>query len=492
MLDMAVINGEAVTPGGRRAPRRRGRQRPDRLAGAARLIAGGSETIDAAGLTGAPRRDRLPFSLPCPQLPEREDFASGTRAAAAGGVTTLLEMPIAIPPTTDGAALADRRAHAERDAYIDVGFYASSATLDPAQDRLRRCGRRHRPEGIPAGGAARTGGVSSTASASTATTISCARLTLVAETGLPAVFHAEDYPTYSLLEQRLRHAGRKDPAGSCRVAPRLRRGAGDHQPAPPRRCRRGTSPHSARLFGVRGDVIRDGKRRGVRRDRRNVSRNTLPSPRTAGRTWPYAKCNPPLKSKKDVPGLWEGVRDGTIDTVATDHSPFTPADKEPGWDDIWQATPGFPGVDILTPFMIGAALEGKIPLERAIALITANPADIFGLAPRKGRLLPGADADLTLYDPSGSSVVDTATWQTRASVCGRVWQGYPLDWSGRDHGRARHDRLRSWRNCRFARVRAVRAASCREDFTRIRRRCADRVDAYKCVDCGPEDHNVHG
>ena len=85
-----------------------------------------------------------------------------------------------------------------------------------------------------------------------------------------------------------------------------------------------------------------------------------------------------------------------------------------------------PGVDILTPFMIGAALEGRIPLERAIALITANPADIFGLAPRKGRLLPGADADLTLYNPAGSSVVDTATWQTRASVCGRVWQGYPL------------------------------------------------------------------
>jgi allantoinase len=120
------------------------------------------------------------------------------------------------------------------------------------------------------------------------------------------------------------------------------------------------------------------------------------------------------------------VRDGTIDTVATDHSPFAPADKEPGWDDIWQATPGFPGVDILTPFMIGAALDRRLPLERAIALITANPADIFGLAPCKGRLLPGADADLTLYDPSGSSVVDTATWQTRASACGRVWQGYPL------------------------------------------------------------------
>ena len=141
---------------------------------------------------------------------------------------------------------------------------------------------------------------------------------------------------------------------------------------------------------------------------------------------PYAKCNPPLKTEQDVAGLWAGLLDGTIDTVATDHSPFTPADKDPGWDDIWRATPGFPGVDILTPFMIGAALDGKLPLERAVALITSNPADIFGLAPRKGRLLPGADADLVLYDPTVRGTVDTATWQTRSPVAGRVWQGYPL------------------------------------------------------------------
>ena len=120
------------------------------------------------------------------------------------------------------------------------------------------------------------------------------------------------------------------------------------------------------------------------------------------------------------------MRDGTIDTVATDHSPFAPRRQGAGLGRHLAGHPGFPGVDILTPFMIGAALDGKLPLERAVALITANPADIFGLAPRKGRLLPGADADLTLYDPSGSSVVDPATWQTRAGACGRVWQGYPL------------------------------------------------------------------
>jgi dihydroorotase-like cyclic amidohydrolase len=186
-------------------------------------------------------------------------------------------------------------------------------------------------------------------------------------------------------------------------------------------------PHVSSALAV--TVIRDGKRRGA-----HVTAETCPqylahTEAALHEHGPYAKCNPPLKTAKDVAALWDGLRDGAIDTVATDHSPFTPADKDPGWDDIWQAMPGFPGVDILGPFMIGAALDGKLSLERAIALISANPADIFGLSPRKGRLMPGADADLLLYDPSGGGPVDTATWQSRAKACGRVWQGYPL------HGR---------------------------------------------------------
>ena len=81
-----------------------------------------------------------------------------------------------------------------------------------------------------------------------------------------------------------------------------------------------------------------------------------------------------------------GVVDGTLDIVTTDHSPFVPADKEAGWTDIWKALPGFPGVEILTGFVIGAALAGQLDLVRASALIAAEPARIFGLAPAKGAI----------------------------------------------------------------------------------------------------------
>jgi allantoinase len=183
-------------------------------------------------------------------------------------------------------------------------------------------------------------------------------------------------------------------------------------------------PHVSSALAV--EVIREGKRHGVQVTAETCPQYLALTAAALDEHGPYAKCNPPLKSAGDVAGLWEGLRDGTIDTVATDHSPFTAEDKDPGWENIWQATPGFPGVDILTPFVIGAALERKLPLDRAVALITANPADIFGLSPRKGRLLPGADADLVLYDPTARDTVDTTSWQTRVGASGRVWQGYPL------------------------------------------------------------------
>src|SRR5215212_9203510 len=210
MLDVAVINGTVVSP--------QGQMRLDVGIEGGRLVllaAPGSlptaaETLDATRLMVLPGTIDSHFHCRAPSFPEREDFASGTRAAAAGGVTTVLEMPISVPPTTDGATLVERRAYAQRDAYVDVGFYSSSATLD--RDRIGSAvaegavALKAFLQEVPAGRENEFDGL-------------CIHrndeilraLELVAETGLPAVFHAEDYPTYSLLEQRLRDAGRHDP-----------------------------------------------------------------------------------------------------------------------------------------------------------------------------------------------------------------------------------------------------------------------------------------
>jgi len=425
MLDLAVINGRVITPDGEaRLDLGVAGERVALLAAPGALPAA-ARTIDAAGIFVLPGTIDSHYHCRAPSHPEREDFASGTRAAAAGGVTTILEMPISVPPTTDGASLALRRAHAERDAYVDVGFYSSPATLDPAKiaSSLAEGAVAFKTfmQEVPPGREAEFTGLCLHHHADL-----LRALELVAATGRPAVFHAEDFATYTELERRLRAAGRRDPAAHAAWRPPyveaiaiatlilLAEATGAHLHI----------PHVSSALAV--ETIRDGKRRGVRLTAETCPQYLALTDTALAEHGPYAKCNPPLKTAADNAALWRAVRDGTIDTIATDHSPFTPADKEPGWDDIWRVLPGFPGVDILTPFVVGAALDGRLPLPRAVETITAAPARIFGLAPRKGAIAPGADADLTLYDPAPRSTVDTAAWQSRSAASGRVWQGYPL------------------------------------------------------------------
>lgn len=101
--------------------------------------------------------------------------------------------------------------------------------------------------------------------------------------------------------------------------------------------------------------------------------------------------------EKNVPGLWDGLRDGTIDIVATDHAPHLREEKEIGWTDGWKAHTGTPSTQFYYSMFMTAALEGKISFERAIDACSTKPAELFKLA-GKGRLDVGADADLVLVD----------------------------------------------------------------------------------------------
>lgn len=108
---------------------------------------------------------------------------------------------------------------------------------------------------------------------------------------------------------------------------------------------------------------------------------------------------PPLREPEDNQALWQGVIDGTISVIATDHCAFTPQQKAIGTNAL-DVLPGIPGVETLLPliYTYGVA-PGRIQLHHLIQLLSENPARIFGLWPRKGRLEPGADADLVVYDP---------------------------------------------------------------------------------------------
>lgn len=116
----------------------------------------------------------------------------------------------------------------------------------------------------------------------------------------------------------------------------------------------------------------------------------------------YGKVNPPLRTATDREALWQALASGDIDVVGSDHVPRHRSAKE---KDIWSASAGFPGIETLLPLLLSEGhVKRGIPLERIVDAVATRPAALFGLAPRKGAIRVGADADLAVVDFHGRTV----------------------------------------------------------------------------------------
>jgi allantoinase len=114
---------------------------------------------------------------------------------------------------------------------------------------------------------------------------------------------------------------------------------------------------------------------------------------------PAAKCAPPIRSRQAVDEMWNLVLEGKVDTIASDHSPCLWEDKAPGMHDIWKAWGGISGVQTMLPAILTEGVHKRgLRLEDVARMMAANPARIFGLYPKKGALVPGSDADITVVD----------------------------------------------------------------------------------------------
>ncbi|MEV0132756.1 amidohydrolase family protein [Dactylosporangium sp. NPDC050688] len=132
----------------------------------------------------------------------------------------------------------------------------------------------------------------------------------------------------------------------------------------------------------------------------------------------YGKVNPPLRDPEDVEALWQGMADGSVDTVGSDHNARHRSFKE---KDIWTATAGFPGTGVLLPLTLSEGMRRGVPLSRLVDATSTRAAKLFGLYPRKGTIRVGSDADLVVLDPEGGSVIDAQTQYSAAAYT--PWQG---------------------------------------------------------------------
>ena len=323
-----------------------------------------------------------------------EGFETGTRSAAAGGVTTVIEMPLnANPPTVDAGAFQAKYDAINGKAAVDYALWGGLVTDNvDALEGLSRAG------------------VVGFKAFMTDTGTEFARADdgvlwegmqrIAACRGLLGV-HAENNDLTARLRARLERAGRRD-----------MRAWGESRPpeAELEAIRRALL--LARASGCRLHVVHltipDGgiSIAAARAVGQRVTVETCPhylllDEGAASRLGPVAKCAPPLRSRQSLEGLWQQVFDGTIDCIASDHSPCPPEEKARGAGDVWAAWGGITGVQTLLPLMFWEGVRRRgLPLERLVALVSTNAARIFGLFPRKGTLLPGADADLVILDPN--------------------------------------------------------------------------------------------
>jgi len=135
-----------------------------------------------------------------------------------------------------------------------------------------------------------------------------------------------------------------------------------------------------------------------------------------------AKVNPPLRTAADREALWQGIADGRIDVIGSDHVPRHRSAKS---DDIWKSSAGFPGLQTLLPVLISEGFHKRgIPLHRIVEAITRAPARVFGLWPRKGAIAPGTDADLAIVDLSGRQTVRADSQRSGAEYT--IYDGWDL------------------------------------------------------------------
>ena len=250
---------------------------------------------------------------------------------------------------------------------------------------------------------------------------------VVAPTGKRISLHAETNSIMERRQDRLTRAGRRDPLAHI-----------DSRPAIVAVEAVGRAALLAEWTGARIHILhissaeelrplREGKARGVDITGETCPHYLLLSTDDYHDLAGIIRVNPPVREARNHEPLWAALADGTIDLIATDHAPHTPEEKTR--NDIWAVDCGFPGVETQMPLMLTRCNNGRLSLCDYVRLSSFNPAKIWGLYPRKGAIVPGADADLALVDLAREHTIADSELQSRSKISpwnGRRVKGLPL------------------------------------------------------------------
>ena len=358
--------------------------------------------IDISGLTVLPGLIDAHTHLREPGATHKEDFTSGTRAALAGGVTTVFAMPNTDPPITDRATFEQAASLAASKAVCDVGLYIGAMHDNAAEAAALS----DRAIGLKMYMGSSTGSLLVDKFAS-----QFAHFAAYPHDRILAV-HAEDEQAVQYYVAQGEH---RPPI--CAALAVARAIALAEQTDRRLHVCHVSTPYELQL-------IRDAKERGARITAEVCPHHLFLSTADRARLGPYGKVNPPLRSPESVAALWDLL--SVADTVGTDHAPHTRPEKDGA-----QPPSGMPGLEAMLPLLLTAVHDGHLTLPNVVRLTASRPAELFALS-GKGRVAPGFSADLALVDLTEAWTLTKGDLFTRCgwspyegrSLRGRVKQTY--------------------------------------------------------------------
>jgi dihydroorotase (multifunctional complex type) len=332
----------------------------------------------------------------------KEDFTSGTAAAAAGGFTTVLDMPNNDPVTMSVQTLQNRLRVAQRKILVNVGFYSEFPKKLPAIADIVAEGA----VGFKLFMGCQIGGLNIDDDQSLQDGFK-----EVAKSSVPLAVHAEDKATLTANEEKLKQAKKTGAADF------LRAHTESVELKAIKRLLKLSEQIDVRLHfchvstqeGL--NAIAEAKKGGRSVTSEVTPNHLLLSSDDMKRYGQMVIMAPPLRSKTHIDAIWKGIEDGSVDALGSDHAPHAQSEKSAS--NIWDVKVGVPGLETTLPLMLTVVKKNRLTINRVVQLLAEKPAEIYGLNDL-GRLENGKNADLTILDFNRQFKIDASKFKSKA------------------------------------------------------------------------------
>ncbi|MGQ9460846.1 MAG: dihydroorotase [Candidatus Bathyarchaeaceae archaeon] len=336
------------------------------------------------------------------QLAYKEDFFTGTAAAAAGGITLTIDMPNNKPVTMDSESLRKRMRLAEKRVVVNVAFYSAfPQSLEEVPSILE--------EGAVAFKlylSEKIGGLN----------IDDDEMLLhafnkVAKMGVPIAVHAEDRETLENARREMEKAGRKNMEAYIKAhSPEVEEKAIKRVAQLARKS--SVHIHFCHISSADGlNAVLEAKKLGLPITCEVTPHHLLMSYGHLKRYGTLALADPPLRTKEDVGAIWTALKQGAIDALASDHAPHTIKEKKV--KSVWNANPGIPGLETMLPLLLTQINADRLTIADLVKLASEKPAQIFSLRGR-GSLDEGNYADIVVVDINREYKIDSSSFYSKA------------------------------------------------------------------------------